>query len=219
MLTTTFIRARHAIPATLKFIRLSSSCIVRNPSDSAPRIVPTPLVFVSATNWGLSTHRKGLSIFAELYATKGYTCLDVDLSVLPDPSSTSTRLMEVFESELHSIVRTSFIPFPPVFIARGAACLIAQTYISSHPASGLLLISPPPCNASVPEKLLPTSLPEFNFEPKFPICVMSTPEEMRILQDRNRLCKDQGVDKIVVGNVEGQEAFIKIEQWLDEIGI
>jgi len=186
-------------------------------------------------HWFLNLVR--LSILAELYAAKGYTCLDVDLSLSPDATSTSPKLMEYFESgmssdfprlktdenfsaiELDSIVRMSFIPFPPVIIARGVACLITQTYISSHPASGVVLISPPPCNTMVPRNLLPTPLPEFDFEPKFPICVVATGEDMQILQRHNRLVKDQAADVIVVKNVDGQEAFTKIEQWLDEIGI
>ncbi|KAK7465711.1 hypothetical protein VKT23_005682 [Stygiomarasmius scandens] len=219
MLNRTLTSFAHRISAIIGAKRLYSSHIIRNPSDSAPRIVPTPLTFVSATNWDHSAHRKGLSILAELYTAKGYTCLDVDLSLSPDATSTSPKLMEYFESELDSIVRMSFIPFPPVIIARGVACLITQTYISSHPASGLVLISPPPCNTMIPRNLLPTPLPEFDFEPKFPICVVATEEDMQILQRHNRLVKDQAADVIIVKNVDGQEAFTKIEQWLDEIGI
>ncbi|KAF5374761.1 hypothetical protein D9758_000126 [Tetrapyrgos nigripes] len=199
------------------FKRFLTSYRVWNPSEHAPRIVPTPLVFVSATSWDKST--KGLSYFCELYATKGYTCLDVDLPVPPGATSSSTRLMETFESGLGDVVRSSFIPFPPVFIARGLACLITQTYISSHPASGLVLLSPPPNNAAVSQKLLPSALQEFNFEPKFPICIVSTPKEMEILRSQNRLAQDSNVDNIIVQNVEGHESCTKIEQWLDEIGI
>lgn len=124
-------------------------------------------------------------------------------------------------TELKSVVRASFNPFPPVFFARGAACLITQTYISSNPASGLVLISPPTSNHSLlSTSLLSHALPEFDFEPKFPITIVDTPQGMANLQVAgNRLAKDDRVDRIVVNDVEGQDAFVKIEQWMDEIGI
>ncbi|KIK71177.1 hypothetical protein GYMLUDRAFT_235538 [Collybiopsis luxurians FD-317 M1] len=194
-----------------------SSFLVHEPPSSAPRIVPTPLVFVSASQWDQSSSRQGFTILAKMYSHKGYTCLDTDLSLSANASSSNS--MQHLESELKSVVRASFNPFPPVFFARGAACLITQTYISSNPASGLVLISPPASNNSLPTSVLSHTLPEFNFEPNFPIVVVDTPQGMAKLQTENRLAKDDRVDRIVVNDVEGQEAFIKIEQWMDEIGI
>jgi hypothetical protein len=104
-----------------------------------------------------------------------------------------------------------------VIFARSSASLIAQTYISSNPASGLFLISPPPSN-SVSKIILPTPLKEYDFEPKFPMAVMASRQEMELYKE-SRLGRDPGVDKIEVENVEGQEAFVAIEQWLDELGI
>ena len=46
-------------------------------------------------------------------------------------------------TELASHIRLLAIPFAPVIVARAGGTLIAQTYVSSHPASALLLISPP----------------------------------------------------------------------------
>ncbi|KAJ3936374.1 MAG: hypothetical protein NXY57DRAFT_886089 [Lentinula lateritia] len=201
------------------FQRPISSFFVREPSSSASRIVPTPLVFVSATQWDQSSSRQGFAVLAQMYSEKGYTSLDADLSLSADASSVNK--MQDFESELKSVVRASFNPFPPVFFARGAACLITQTYISSNPASGLVLISPPTSNHSLlSTSLLSHALPEFDFEPKFPITIVDTPQGMANLQVAgNRLAKDDRVDRIVVNDVEGQDAFVKIEQWMDEIGI
>ncbi|KAE9410926.1 hypothetical protein BT96DRAFT_969194 [Gymnopus androsaceus JB14] len=155
-----------------------------------------------------------------MYSEKGYTCLDTDLSLSSDANSANIMQRLESDSELRDVVRASFNPFPPVFFARGAACLITQTYISSNPASGLVLISPPASNISLPKSHLFSALPEFNFEPTFPVAVVDTPEGMANLQaQNNRLANDSRVDRIVVNDVEGQDAFVKIEEWMDEIGI
>lgn len=112
------------------------------------------------------------------------------------------------------------MPFPPVIFARSSACLIAETYISSHPASGMALISPPDTNAALQELgRLPTELSEFDYEPNFPIAVIATPDNLEHLQQHNRLSQHPSVDKLAVMDLEGQEALTKIELWLDEIGI
>ncbi len=144
---------------------------------------------------------------------------------LSRPRTTNTCRL----SELASHIRLLAIPFAPVIVARAGGTLIAQTYISSHPASALLLISPPPSNASLSAASLsaasapslPTPLPEFNFEPRFPCAVMCTESERPTLERDNRLWKDPNVDKIVVPDeraVAGQEGLVKIEMWLDELG-
>ncbi|KAH9887998.1 hypothetical protein C8Q73DRAFT_748356 [Cubamyces lactineus] len=199
---------------------LATGYLLRTPSPSAPREVPTPLVFVSASSWDASS-RKGVDVLASWYAQRGYTCLEIDLAK-PGEVSTSQALMKHYESELASHIRMLAIPFAPVIISRAGATLIAQTYISSHPATGLLLISPPPSNASVPQALLPTPLEEFNFEARFPCAIMCTEAEQPRLAAESRLWKDPGVDKIVVQDedaVVGQEGVVQIEQWLDELGI
>jgi len=156
-------------------------------------------------------------VLAQMYSDKGYTCVDTDLSVSTETKA--TNIMNLLESELKSVIRASFNPFPPVIFARGAACLITQTYISSNPASGLVLISPPASNNSLPKSHPFSTHPESNFEPNFPIAIVDTPQGMANLQSWNRLAKDDRVDRILVNDVEGQDAFVKIEQWMDEIGI
>ncbi|KAF5382900.1 hypothetical protein D9757_006391 [Collybiopsis confluens] len=199
------------------FQRPISSFFVHEPPRSAPRMVPTPLVFVSATQWDSSSSRQGFTTLSKMYSDKGYTCLDADL-VLHSEASPLTVLQHL-ESELGSIVRASFNVFSPVFFARGAACLITQAYVSSNPASGLVLVSPPASNSALPASMLSRALPEFNFEPNFPIAIVDTPQGMANLRAENRLAQDNRVDTIQVNDVEGQDAFVKIEQWMDEIGI
>ena len=73
-------------------------------------------------------------------------------------------------------------PFPPALIARGALCAVAEAYASSHPLSALQLIDPPlsmqRASESFPAQFAGSPLPEFNFEPLFPVRVVWTPEEL-----------------------------------------
>ena len=112
-------------------------------------------------------------------------------------------------------------PFAPVFIARSSGCLVTQKYISSYPASGLILISPPLSNAELVNEKLPSDLDEFNFEPKFPIAIMDTPERIEELKAKNRLCREGShfVDIVAVDKLEGQPLFRAVEGWLDELGV
>ena len=143
------------------------------------------------------------------------------LSQIPSPTLTFNC-----PTELASHIRLLAIPFAPVIVARAAGTLIAQTYISSYPASALLLISPPPSNSALAacdshRSLLPTALPEFDFEPRFPVAVLATEDERPVLEKESRLWKDPGVDKLVVGReteLMGQEGLARIEEWLDELG-
>lgn len=179
-----------------------------------------------------------MTAFASMFPEKGFTCIETDLTMPDNAVTDSAALMHHFESrsrlsyccsvvwltlpssELASDIRLAAIPFPPVIFARGSASLVAQTYISSNPASGLFLISPPVSNAEPDVKAsLPTPLKEFDFEPKFPIAIMAKPKEMQAIKAKSRLGQDPGVDRIEVDDVEGQKAFVAIDQWLDELGV
>lgn len=48
---------------------------------------------------------------------------------------------------------------------------------------------------------------------------MGTSKEMETFKRESRLGKDEGVDIITVNDLEGQEAFVKMEQWLDDMGV
>jgi len=110
--------------------------------------------------------------------------------------------------------------------ARSAGCLIAQTYISSNPAMGLFLLSPPLNNIEMESShsqdgspILPTRLTEFNFEPLFPIAIMATLERMDLLVKSNQLAQALMVHKYVVKCLQGQQAYNDVQNWLDDIGI
>jgi hypothetical protein len=220
--------------------------------------------------------------FAAMFAERGYTCMEIDLAPPQLRPETSAQLLHHFESGAHALssiqrqpltrciaelrqhIRLAAIPFAPVIVSRGAGTLIAQSFVESNPASGLILISPPSSNTALapvsssslsPElapstslPLLPTPLPEFTYEPLFPISILGTPTQLDVLRASHRLLAPQpdtpapapapaprrggllgmfgrgGRGRWEVGVLEaddtqGQEAFVKIEQWLDGIGV
>lgn len=96
----------------------------------------------------------------------------------------------------------------------------------------------PATNAELAGSLLPTRLAEFNFEPKFPIALLTTPREMDRLRETNRLaqadvclsmdacsiitnsiCVATQVELLTTADLESQDALVKIECWLDDLGI
>ncbi|KAF7339732.1 hypothetical protein MSAN_02188700 [Mycena sanguinolenta] len=196
-----------------------SSCFVRNPSTSAPREAPTPLLFVSAKDWDIDSSR-GVDKLATILSMKGFTCVHCDLSPPTVPLSDSNELMQHFVADLVANLRLSWqSPFPPVLFARSAAALIAQKYISSYSVTAMMLMGDiPSTNADVPKNLLPTPLAEFNFEPTFPIALLTTPREMDRLRTTNRLAQAD-VDLLTAEELGSQEALLKIEGWLDDLGI
>ncbi|KAJ6574795.1 hypothetical protein B0H19DRAFT_933940 [Mycena capillaripes] len=202
-----------------------SSSFVRTPSSSAPREAPTPLLFVSAKEWDMDSHR-GVDALATTLSMKGFTCIhcDITLPVIDSsaPPLDSNKIMHHLVSDLKSHLRLSWhaASFPPVIFARSAASLIAQAYISSNPVSAMMLLGKvPSTNADVPESFLPTRLEEFNFEPKFPIALLTIPRVMERLRKTNRLAQDPQVDLLTTEDLESQDAFLKIESWLDDLGI
>ncbi|KAJ7130050.1 hypothetical protein C8R43DRAFT_1090003 [Mycena crocata] len=197
-----------------------SSLIVRTPPSSAPREAPTPLLFVSAKDWDADTY-PGVDVLTTTLSMKGFTCIHCDLSP-PVGAKPRLGIMEHFVSESKSNLRLSgyAATFPPVIFARSSASIIAQAYISSNPASAMMLTGNiPSSNADVAEPLLPTRLEEFNFEAKFPIALLTTPHQMERLRKTNRLAQDPEVELITTQDLASQDAFLKIEGWLDDLGI
>ncbi|KAF8744463.1 hypothetical protein RHS02_02336, partial [Rhizoctonia solani] len=200
----------------------STKYMLRNPSPSAPREVPRPLVILSAEQWDKdSKDGQVMQGFAAAYAERGYTTLEIDLAPPPSEDSsskTSKALIEYLTKELASHVRLAAIPFPPVIIARAGACIIAQSYIESNPAYALALIEPPLSNSSCVPKLLPTPTKEFTFEPRFPIAIISASEKIK--GHRIVLEGEEGmVDILEVRDIKGSGALIEIEKWMDSIGV
>jgi hypothetical protein len=203
-----------------------------------------PSYVVQLSNLSTDSHImsiRRLSTFAGFYSERGYTTVEIDLG-LPETSLSSSQLMEYFENgmkvargrvhggnsiehnfystviplDLRSHIRLAAIPFPPIIFARSMGSLITQTYISSNPASGLVLLSPPPNTASID---VDPSLKEFDFEPKFPLLIVETKDREKVQRGENRLVKDWDVDLLIVDELESQDALIGVEKWMDEVGV
>ncbi|KAF4623722.1 hypothetical protein D9613_001943 [Agrocybe pediades] len=196
----------------------SSSFVLRVPPQSAPRESPTPLVFLSVSELDNTSNRLS-TVLASMLAEKGFTCIETDLKIPQSTTTNSQTMVDNYESELKSVVRLTAIPFPPVIVAQGLGCLVAQTYISSNPATGMVLISPPVSNEELDPKRFPSPLQEFNYEPEFPIAVIATPEEVSELRERNRICQSENVDVIPIKELKTQQVFTELELWLDKLGI
>ncbi|KZS96533.1 hypothetical protein SISNIDRAFT_438231 [Sistotremastrum niveocremeum HHB9708] len=198
--------------------RYASSHIKRHPSPSAVREVPTPLVFLSARSWD-SNSDTGMRHLASWFPEWGYTTIEIDVDV-ENSNDDSTSLMSRFEEELGSQIRLADAPWPPVLFARSAGSLIAQTYISSNPSSGLCLISPPFSNADVQNVRMTTRV-DYTFEPKFPIAILDETERLAKLQAHHRLLQSNSpwVSALPVNTLGGQEMVNILERWLDDIGV
>lgn len=110
-------------------------------------------------------------------------------------------------------------PFPPVILAHheGGASLIAQAYVSSHPAAGLVFLGPP-SSSSITDPLEDA----FNFELTFPLAVLATKSQFGTMGGER--FDDPAVDKLILpqgkeNQMEGQDAVTQIELWLDELGV
>lgn len=163
--------------------RLKSTWVHHEPSPTAPREVPTPLILLSANQWTREgKSEQTLAAFASHFTARGWSvsCLDLDPGGLPKKDSEET--LSALESELKSQLSShGNSPFPPLIVARNLATLIAETYVSSNSLSGLVLIDPPvspeaASNEENSEGRLPTPLPPFTYEATFPCMVAWTQE-------------------------------------------
>jgi hypothetical protein len=127
------------------------------------------------------------------------------------------ELVTLLRSPAHSS------PFPPLLFAYSSASLLAETYVSSHPLSGLCLVSPLP--APLAHSTLPNvfkqRLEEFNYEPGFPITVLQEKGD----EGRHRLLEDfveENEEDSVVRRREGrvdERGWEKVQEWMDEHGL
>lgn len=103
-----------------------------------------------------------------MFAEKGYTGIEIDITA-PSLSSfeeASTKsILDSMTTMLASQIRLMAIPFAPIIISSGgASTMLTQNYISSHPASGLVLVNP--LEGKEADEM-------FDYEPSFPILVVN----------------------------------------------
>ncbi|SOV09748.1 uncharacterized protein UDID_07936 [Ustilago sp. UG-2017a] len=167
--------------------RFKSTLKVINAASDAPREVPTPLLFLTASKWTWSPPAAdAFSEWIKHFSEQGFRSLLLDLD--PDQPIAEVRdsaaLMELFEKDAIDTLRQAgeTPPFPPIMITKGPAALIAQTYVSSRPLTALQLIDPPISNQYLRKdrpELLPNDLAEFDFEATFPLRVLWSQAELQ----------------------------------------
>jgi hypothetical protein len=160
--------------------------LVHDAWSGAARECPTPLVLLRTprlTYGGAdAAEAESFRSWADMFASRGYTAVEVDVSVDPNAESASTEgdgpsfpePIKSAKTALNAQLRLLNIPFAPVVIASGPAGLVAQAYVSDHPASGLVLVDPPADED--PRDKAAWAWPKFNYEPRFPILLVPTEE-------------------------------------------
>lgn len=188
--------------------------LLRPPFAGAVRECPTPIILVRAL--GLSSSYPSLatasstdedadtdwSDWGGMFAEKGYTALEVDISAPSSPSPPGegqVSPLKAMSTLLASQIRLLAIPFPPILVSSGDSCLLTQIYVEDNPASGLVMLDPPAPSSSglssgsagsgIPsvvgkvgdmvqgkgkEGETSWELPIFGYEPAFPILVLSS---------------------------------------------
>lgn len=97
--------------------------------------------------------------------------------------------------DLVDALKQSETYFPPLLIASASDTLIAETYVSSHPLSGLILCGEPSSDVK------PTTT--FDYEPFFPIALVS----MTGKEPSGRLVQDYP-DDVDVLTFDSQEELL-----------
>lgn len=120
-----------------------------------------------------------------------------------------------------SLLRSSAAAsFPPLLIASHLSTIPAQTYVSSHPLSALLLhspVPPPTAHEQYPDQF-PTEVEQFTFEPHFPVACMHI-DGSKGMQDE-RLVRE--FDEEDVARLKGgldDKGWKKAMEWMDECGL
>jgi hypothetical protein len=100
-----------------------------------------------------------------MFAEKGYTGIEIDITAPSSAEETTKSVLDSMTTMLASQIRLMAIPFAPIIISSGAAStMLTQNYISSHPASGLVLVNP--LEGKEADEM-------FDYEPSFPILVVN----------------------------------------------
>lgn len=189
--------------------------LLRTPGIAYPSPYASP-TSPSSTATSAAEAEDTWRLWADMFSKRGWTTVEVDVSVsvplstsspdsLSSPAQTQAQDTAQEEKEggisapikaasdaLSAQLRLLAIPFAPVIIASGPACLVAQAYVSDHPASGMVLIEPPPdqdpreaggagVGGSVQFQgakaagggAKPFAWPTFRYEPRFPILLVA----------------------------------------------
>lgn len=191
------------LPTTLSLFGLSrplssqtpqastSHFLIRQPSPIAIRESPYPIVFIRTP--GLSSpdsqENEDWKTWTGMFAEKGYTSIEIDVV----PPSYSTTPFAAMVGVLATQIRTLGIPFPPVIVATGRACLLSQAYIEDYAASGLVMVNPTgdedDRDGSLGDKGKEWEWPKLGYEPHFPILVIADQAKLEGLKKSSRIVR------------------------------
>ncbi|CAK9781351.1 hypothetical protein CC85DRAFT_325853 [Cutaneotrichosporon oleaginosum] len=231
-----------------------SRWVVRDAHPSAPRECPTPLVLLRTPGLSFPSQPKETEdtwrVWADMFSMRGYTTVQVDVSVTtsshlsPAPGGEGEEKaisgpVKQAAAALNDQLRLLAIPYAPVIVASGSACLVAQAYVSDYRASGLVLVEPPPdedprggvgvatagAKAAGGEAAKPYAWPKFSFEPRFPVLVVASAENEAAVR-ASRLGREalerpggRGVSVMLQKDgPRGEGTRMEVERWLDWSG-
>jgi hypothetical protein len=127
-----------------------------------------------------------------MFAEKGYTSIEIDVNPPPYSSTPFAAMVGVLATQ----IRTLGIPFPPVIVATGRACLLSQAYIEDYAASGLVMVNPPgdedDRRGSIGDKGKEWEWPKLTYEPRFPILVIADEQRLGTLEQTSRVVRAAG---------------------------
>lgn len=120
--------------------------------------------------------------------------------------------------DLSTCVQRDLSFFPPVIIAHGFCTNVAEKYIESHPASGLVLVAP--MNAEQASKIgvkelaasTSNALEGSKYEPLFPILLISNSNADKSIIP-HRLLGDPNVDHIELDYGEDHNGMVNGDKW------
>ena len=151
-----------------------------------------------------------------MFAEKGYSTVEIDITPAPDDPKPFPSMIKVLSGQIRLMAN----PFPPILVASGWSCLLAQGFVEDNPTSGLVLVDPPPdqdprasSSASAGDAKAGASTqwewPTFKYEPKFPILLLSKQGEGEELK------ADSRVARAVSDGVGRGGQGVSIEQMVD----
>jgi len=179
----------------------TSHFLIRRPSPAATRESPYPIVFLRTPDLSTSAREtdenESWESWSGMFAEKGFTTVEID--VVPPPYSKTPFAGMV--GVLATQIRTLAIPFPPIIVASGNACLLCQQYIETWGASGIVLINPPPDEdpraGSLGDQGKEWEWPALSYEPGFPILVMAEEGRLADMAKSHRIVRaaEKGVGR------------------------
>ncbi|GAA5901510.1 hypothetical protein JCM6882_006300 [Rhodosporidiobolus microsporus] len=191
------------------------------------RHLALPLAFVSVKGWD-DQGSAGWAAWAAAFSRKGYSSLllEVDSAEAAAKVESPSNVLASLERELVRLLQdpAHSTPFPPLLFAHSLSALLAETYVSSHPLSGLCLVSPTP--AAVADERLPsvfkTALDDFNYEPGFPIAVVEQEGQAapvhRLVKEFAEEDDDEALVRRIVAGWD-EQGWERVQAWMDENGL